>query len=83
MPVRSRSRGSNFHGRFAHKQKQNTAMDTTMETKKLTFTAACNQYFGRKEGQTMGEFSAELKQLNEGDREYFKREFAKIGVEII
>jgi hypothetical protein len=49
----------------------------------MTFTAACNNYFGRKPGQNLGEFQQELKALNTEDREYFKREFAKIGIEII
>lgn len=48
----------------------------------VSFTKACHDFFGRKPDQTLGEFQAELKALTPEDREYFKREFAKIGVEI-
>jgi hypothetical protein len=49
---------------------------------KHSFVAACNKYFGRKEGQNLTEFQAELKALSIEDREYFKREFLKVGIEV-
>ena len=48
----------------------------------ITFTKACHDYFGRKPGQSLGEFQQELKALDEADRAYFKREFAKVGIEV-
>ena len=49
----------------------------------MTFVSACNKYFGRKEGQNLTEFQAELKELGPEDRAYFAREFRKIGIEIV
>lgn len=49
----------------------------------MSFTAACNKFFGLKPGQTISDFAKELKALDEKDREWFKREFVKIGVEIV
>jgi hypothetical protein len=48
----------------------------------MTFTAAMNETFGRKPGQTLGEFQQELKALGPEDREYFKREFLKVGIQV-
>jgi hypothetical protein len=48
-----------------------------------TFTKAVKEYFGFKPGQNLTDFMAELKALNEEDRAYFKREFAKVGYEIV
>lgn len=48
----------------------------------MTITTACKSYFGYKPGQTLGEFMAEVKALTPDDREYFKREFVKVGIEI-
>jgi hypothetical protein len=48
----------------------------------ISFTKAINDFFGRKPNQTLAEFQAELKELTPEDRAYFKREFAKIGIEI-
>lgn len=48
----------------------------------MTITTACKNYFGYKPGQTLGEFMAEVKALTPDDREYFKREFVKVGIEI-
>ena len=48
----------------------------------VSFTAACNNYFGRKPGQSLMEFQQELKALTQEDREYLKREFKKVGVEV-
>lgn len=49
----------------------------------MTFTAALVQFFGKKPGQTTGDFMQEVKALDDKDRDYFKREFLKIGIEII
>jgi hypothetical protein len=46
----------------------------------VTFVRAVNEYFGRKPGQNLTEFQAELKALTPEDRAYFIREFAKIGI---
>lgn len=48
----------------------------------MTFTKAINEYFGKKPGQTLSEFMAEIKALDGEDRAYFIREFAKIGITI-
>jgi hypothetical protein len=53
------------------------------EMKKLTFMAACRDFFGVKEGQTAMDFGKELKQLNEADRAEIKAGLEKIGYEII
>lgn len=49
----------------------------------MTFTKAINEFFGKKPGQSISEFMLEIKALTPEDRDYFKREFAKIGYEII
>lgn len=48
-----------------------------------TFTKAILEFFGKKPGQTLQDFQVELKALTSEDREYFKREFEKIGIQII
>jgi len=48
----------------------------------ISFTKACNDYFGKKPGQTLADFQKELKELDADDRTYFRKEFAKIGIEI-
>ncbi len=48
-----------------------------------TLTKALKEYFGFKPGQNLTEFMAEIKALDTADREYFKREFVKVGYEII
>jgi hypothetical protein len=45
----------------------------------ITFTKAMMDFFGRKPGQSVGEFAAELKALTDADREFFKSEFARLG----
>lgn len=50
--------------------------------KSMTLTAALKDYFGYKPGQTLGEFMGEVKALTTDDREYFKREFVKVGYAI-
>lgn len=54
-----------------------------MEIKKLTFMAACRDFFGLKEGQTAMDFGKELKALTEKDRDEIKVGLAKLGYEII
>jgi hypothetical protein len=49
----------------------------------ITFTKAIVEFFGKKPNQSTTEFMQELKALDEKDREYFRREFTKIGYEII
>ena len=49
----------------------------------MTFTKAINEFFGKKPGQTLMELQAEIKALTPEDREYFKREFAKVGIEVV
>lgn len=48
----------------------------------VSFTKAVLDYFGKRPNQTAMELQAELKALTPEDREYFKREFSKIGVEV-
>lgn len=53
-----------------------------MEVKKMSFVAACREFFGFREGTGLKDFSAELKALTDKDRVELKAEFAKIGYEI-
>ena len=48
----------------------------------MSFTAACKHYFGYKQGQTLGEFMAEVKELTPEDRAYFTKHFPSVGIEI-
>jgi len=48
-----------------------------------SLTKAFKEYFGFKPGQNLTDFMQELKALTVEDREYFKREFAKVGYEIV
>jgi hypothetical protein len=52
-------------------------------SKKLTFMAACRDYFGLAAGQTAMDFGKELKQLTEADRTEIKAGLEKEGYEII
>lgn len=47
--------------------------------KEMSLLAAVKDYFGFKPGQTMSEFMAEYKELDEGDKNFFRREFVKVG----
>lgn len=47
-----------------------------------TFTVACKDFFGLKPGQTLMEFSAELKALTAKDRDDLKGYFTQIGIQI-
>jgi hypothetical protein len=53
------------------------------EMKKLTFMAACRDFFGVREGQTAVDFGKELKQLTEADRAEIKAGLQQNGYEII
>jgi predicted nuclease of restriction endonuclease-like RecB superfamily len=48
----------------------------------VTLSKAVVEFFGKKPGQTLPEFLAELKALTKEDREWYVKEFAKIGVEV-
>lgn len=39
-----------------------------MEQKEMSFTAACKEFFGFKEGQSLQDFMAETKQLTAEDK---------------
>lgn len=49
----------------------------------MTFTKAIVEFFGKKEGQSPGQLMQEIKALTPEDRAYFKREFVKVGIEIV
>lgn len=48
----------------------------------LTFAAACKHYFGLHPGQTLQEFTAELKKLTPEDKAELIRLFPSVGIEI-
>ena len=48
----------------------------------MSFTKAIIEIFPKRPSQTMADYMAEIKALTPQDREYFKAEFAKIGIEI-
>jgi hypothetical protein len=50
--------------------------------KNMSLVAAIREYFGFLPGQTPMQFMAEIKELTAEDREYFKREFVKVGYAI-
>lgn len=45
----------------------------------ISFIAAMRRFFGLREGQTLTEFSAELKALNDADRAYFRKGLEQNG----
>ena len=49
----------------------------------MSFTKAIVEHFGKRPSQSASEFMQEIKALTPQDREYFKAEFAKIGIEVI
>lgn len=51
--------------------------------RQMTFTQALVEYFGKRQGETLPEFTQEIKALTPADRAYFKAEFAKVGYVII
>lgn len=50
---------------------------------KVTLTQAFNKFFGKKEGQTMSEFSNEIKAAVAADRDGWVKMFATVGYEIV
>lgn len=54
-----------------------------METKRMTFMAACRDFFGLKDGQSAMDFGKELKQLTEADRAEIKAGLVGFGYEIV
>ena len=46
-----------------------------------TFTAACKDFFGFKDGQKLSEFAAELKALTPEDKQDIFEGFKAIGIE--
>lgn len=54
-----------------------------MEVKKLTFMAACKDYFGAKEGQTSMQFAQEIKALTAEDRAEIGKGLEQNGYEIL
>lgn len=48
-----------------------------------TLTKALKDYFGYRPGQNLTDFMAEIKALTPEDKSYFKREFLKVGYEIV
>lgn len=48
----------------------------------ITLTKAIHDFFGKKPNQPLGEFQNEIRALTPQDREYFVREFAKVGIEV-
>lgn len=39
----------------------------------ISFVVAVNRFFGRKDGQTLGEFAVEIRQLTDGDKIHMAR----------
>jgi hypothetical protein len=52
-------------------------------TKKMTFMAACKDYFGLHPGQTGLQFGQEIKALTEQDRKELREGLEKNGYEIL
>lgn len=48
----------------------------------VTLLKAIREHMGFRPGQSLGEFMSEYKALSLEDRQYFVREYAKIGVEV-
>ena len=53
-----------------------------METKQVGLITAIKDYFGMLPGQTLSEFSQEVKRLNEADRAEIKAGLIKLGYDI-
>lgn len=51
-----------------------------MEMVAKSFIARMSEFFGRKPGQSTGEFGAELKQLTQKDKEDFVKWFNEAGL---
>lgn len=50
--------------------------------KEYGFLAAMKTFFGLKPNQTMGDFAAEMKSLDDNDRTWFHQEFLKQGYKV-
>lgn len=50
--------------------------------KELSFIGACREFFGYKPGDTLKEFSAEIKALTAKDREELTAMFPSVGITI-
>ena len=53
------------------------------EPKKMTFMAACKDFFGLKEGETSMQFAQEIKALTEQDRAEIRAGLVQNGYEIL
>lgn len=51
--------------------------------KQMSFVEAMKDYFGFLSGQNMSQFFAELKVLSPAEREWFKKELATVGYEVV
>lgn len=54
-----------------------------METKRMTFMAACKDYFGLRPGQTALDFGKEIKLLTDADKAEIRAGLEKNGYEIL
>ncbi len=54
-----------------------------MDTKRMTFMAACKDFFGLKSGQTALDFGKEIKALTDSDKAEIKAGLEKHGYEIL
>lgn len=55
---------------------------TFNKEKEVGFIVACKHFFGQKPGQTLREFSAEMKELSDQDREEIKELLIAEGFKI-
>lgn len=54
-----------------------------MDTKRMTFMAACKDFFGLKHGQTALDFGKEIKALTDADKAEIKAGLEQSGYEIL
>lgn len=50
--------------------------------KEMSLIAGIKEFFGYRQGQTMPEFMAEVRELTPEDRDYFRREMTKVGYKL-
>lgn len=48
---------------------------------KKTFISACREFFGKKEGQSLQDFAAEVKAVQGPDREEMIKLFKTVGID--
>lgn len=53
----------------------------TENLKPMTFVAACRNFFGLKQGQTLQEFAAEIRALTPGDKLDLVAMFRTVGID--